>query len=340
MSAAPQFSVIGSGSVLRALEGRHAEILDVVAHAYVEHAAGRSVNPPSHFLTFPDRPEARIIALPAALGGSSGAAGIKWISSFPKNLERGLPRASAVLVLNDIDTGYPIACLESSVISATRTAASAVVAAAALTARRERPRRLLFVGSGLIARYIHEFFLRSGWEFDRVDVVDVVHGYAEAFAESVRGSGQQAPVHTVEDVGTAVRSADLIVFATTAGTPHVEEPSWFAHHPVVLHISLRDLSPRILLGSVNVLDDVDHCLRAETSPHLTEQLTGSRDFVDGVIAEVITGELVPDPERSIVFSPFGLGMLDLAVGRFVLDAVTASGEIEPVPGFFPEGGPP
>ena len=79
-----------------------------------------------------------------------------------------------------------------------------------------------------------------------------------------------------------IRSSDLVVFATVAAEPHVGEVSWFAHNPVVLHVSLRDLAPEILLASTNVVDDVEHCLKADTSPHLVEQLTGSRDFLAGI----------------------------------------------------------
>lgn len=55
------------------------------------------------------RPGARIIALPASIGGETQVDGLKWISSFPENIHTGIPRASAVVVLNDRDTGYPIA---------------------------------------------------------------------------------------------------------------------------------------------------------------------------------------------------------------------------------------
>ena len=86
-----------------------------------------------------------------------------------------------------------------------------------------------------------------------------------------------------------IRDSDLVVFATVAARPHVQEVAWFAHHPVVLHVSLRDLAPEILLASTNVVDDVEHCLKAGTSPHLVEQRTGSRDFLAGTLVDVLTG---------------------------------------------------
>ena len=125
----PPFAVIPGGQVRRVLQGREQQIVELVEATYRLHSAGDSVNPPSYFLRFPDRPASRIIALPASIGGQVRVDGLKWISSFPENVAAGIPRASAVLILNDHDTGYPFACLESSIISATRTAASAALAA-------------------------------------------------------------------------------------------------------------------------------------------------------------------------------------------------------------------
>lgn len=60
-------------------------------------------------------------------------------------------------------------------------------------------------------------------------------------------------------------------------------------------MSLRDLAPEILLGSANFVDDVEHCLKADTSPHLAEQLTGNRDFLTGTLSDVMAGRVAPRP---------------------------------------------
>src|SRR5580658_3864898 len=177
----PPFAVISGAQVQQALQGHHKQIVELVEATYRRHSAGDSVNPPSYFLRFPDRPSARIIALPASIGGPLRVDGLKWISSFPENVAAGLPRASAVLILNDHDTGYPFACLESSIISATRTAALAASAADWLSRDRPRPVRVGFVGTGLIARYIHTFLAATGWSFDEIGVHDLSAESAAGF---------------------------------------------------------------------------------------------------------------------------------------------------------------
>ncbi|MEU2423511.1 2,3-diaminopropionate biosynthesis protein SbnB [Streptomyces sp. NPDC007851] len=333
---APTFAVITGEQVQRVLSGREKQLVELVEAAYRLHDAGDSVNPPSYFLRFPDRPDSRIIALPASLGGDVRVDGLKWVSSFPENVSTGLPRASAVLILNEHDTGYPFACLESSIISATRTAASAALAADWLSRGRSRPTRVGFFGTGLIARYIHTFLAGTGWDFDEVGVHDLAADSAAGFSGYLRQSGSTARVTVHDSAEDLVRGSDLVVFATIAGRPHVTDPAWFTHNPLVLHVSLRDLAPEVLLGAANFVDDVDHCLKADTSPHLAEQLTGDRDFLNGTLGDVMSGRAAPPPDRPVVFSPFGLGVLDLAVGKYVYDEVSRAGDLRLIDDFFHE----
>ena len=332
----PPFAVISGGQVQRALQGQEKEIVELVEATYRLHGVGDSVNPPSYFLRFPDRPSDRIIALPASIGGPSRVDGVKWISSFPENVAAGIPRASAVLILNDHDTGYPFACLEASIISATRTAASAALAADWLSRHRARPTRIGFVGVGLIARYIHTFLVGTGWSFDEIAVHDVSADSAAGFSGYLEQSDTAGQVSVYDNAEKVIRCSDLVVFATIAAQPHVSDLSWFDHNPLLLHISLRDLAPEILLASTNVVDDIEHCLKANTSPHLAEQLTGNRNFLAGTLDEVMAGQVRVPTDRPVVFSPFGLGVLDLAVGKYVYDRVASSGDLHVIDDFFHE----
>jgi 2,3-diaminopropionate biosynthesis protein SbnB len=334
--AVPTFAVIPGVRVQHVLRGRENQIIELVEATYRLHSAGDSVNPPSYFLRFPDHPSSRIIALPASIGGTIRVDGLKWISSFPENVSDGLPRASAVLILNDHDTGYPFACLEASIISATRTAALAASAADWLSGGRGRPARAGFFGTGLIARYIHTFLAAAGWTFDEIGVHDVSADSAGGFRAYLEKSGSTSRITVYDRPEQLIRSSDLVIFATVAGQPHVRDQAWFGHHPLVLHVSLRDLAPEILLASANIVDDVEHCLKASTSPHLAEQLSGSRDFLDGTLDDVMAGHVAVPADRTVIFSPFGLGVLDLAVGKYVYDQVARTGELHIIDGFFHE----
>jgi N-[(2S)-2-amino-2-carboxyethyl]-L-glutamate dehydrogenase len=167
-------------------------------------------------------------------------------------------------------------------------------------------------------------------------VHDLSAGSAAGFVGYLEHSGATGSIRVFEHAEQLIRSSDLVVFATIAGEPHVSDLSWFSHNPVVLHVSLRDLAPQILLASANFVDDVEHCLKADTSPHLAEQLTGSRDFLAGTLDDVMAGRVSVPADRPVVFSPFGLGVLDLAVGKYVYDEVARAGELHVIDDFFHE----
>ncbi|WP_431947443.1 2,3-diaminopropionate biosynthesis protein SbnB [Micromonospora marina] len=328
----PSFTVIGAPAITQVLESAADLVVALINQAYAMHGRGETVNPTSLFFRPPGMPGSRIIALPAAVQGDAPAIGLKWISSFPGNLADGLPRASAVLVLNDPRTGFPVACLESSVISATRTAASAVLAAGYLSADRPR-NRVGFVGTGLIATYVQRYLTAQGWPQQSTLVHDLDAGRARRFADRLAqaGHGDVRVRASAEDV---VRSSDVVVFATTAATPYLLDPAVFAHHPLVLHLSLRDLGTAVILSSVNVVDDREHCLREHTSVHLAAMESGDASFLTATIPDVLAGSYRPRPQETVVVSPFGLGVLDIVLADFVFRETVAKGLVTVEPDFF------
>src|SRR3989454_634113 len=331
-----ELSIINGKTVFDVIRAHRDECIGIVRDAYLAHDHGQSVNPDSYFLRFPEKPDCRIIALPAYLGDGFHVAGLKWIASYPGNVRRGFPRASAVLVLNNYDTGHPLSLFESSIISAARPAASAVLAAYWLSGRSRRAQALGIVGTGFIARYVYDFLVDTGWEIDEVRLYDTSPLESEKFRNTACRPERHRAVAVAADVEQLVRGCDVIVFATVATTPHIADPSLFEHNPVVLHISLRDLAPQILLASQNVVDDVEHVMKANTSPHLAEQQTGNRDFVTGTLAEIMLGRRSVDRRRPVIFSPFGMGILDVAVGKWVYDQAVASGQELRLSDFFYE----
>jgi 2,3-diaminopropionate biosynthesis protein SbnB len=332
VAVAPTFYVIPGTSVESVIAGNKNRVFEAVENAYRLHAGGDAVNPDSYFLRYPHNPGARIIALPAHLGGAVQKSGIKWISSFPENRNGNLARASAVLILNDATTGYALACIEASLISATRTAASAALAAEHLSPNPFEG-SLSIIGTGIIARTTVEWLLFRNWKFRKISLYDLDHGEAEHFSKWLRETHNiQADIQdSFED---AVREASLVLLTTTASEPYLDDESSFEHCPTVLHLSLRDICTNVILAAQNIVDDVDHCLKARTSLHLTEMATGNRDFVAGTLVDVLEKKLKPDRDRPRIFSPFGLGVLDLAVGNFIFEEAISSNVAIELPNFF------
>lgn len=326
--------VLGGRDVEELLAGREREIAEVIGRAYVAHNQGQSSLPHSNFLRFPGNDLDRIIALPAFLGDGFDVAGLKWISSFPGNLKRGMARASAVLILNDTETGRPEVVLESSLISARRTAASAALGARTLLAGAPAG-RVGLIGTGLINFEIARF-LGALCGASRYLLYDLNAERARHFA-SLLGNVGGTEAEVASSLEEVLAACPLVSFATTAVKPHVSDLSMCPPGAVLLHISLRDLTAEAILPCDNVVDDVDHAVRANTSLHLAEQATGRRDFVRCTLADILEGKA---PARRgdgsiAVFSPFGLGVLDVALGQMVVEAARAQGRGVAIDSFFP-----
>lgn len=332
MVEAPPFHVVSGTTVKSVIDAHKDKVFSAVEAAYRLHAAGDSINPDSYFLRYPAKTRNRIIALPAHLGGAVQKSGIKWISSFPENTAANLARASAVQILNDAETGYPIACIEASLISATRTAASAALAAETLSLKPFQG-TLSIIGAGVISRTTVEWLKFRNWNFDKICLYDVNPEAIEPFVTWMKETYNET-IDVKSDLESALTESSLVLFATTALEPYLKETAHFAHAPTVLHLSLRDICTDIVLASQNFVDDVDHCLKAQTSVHLAETEVGNRDFISGTLVDALNKECALDAGKSRIFSPFGLGVLDIAVANLILDEAIKNNSALLAPDFF------
>jgi ornithine cyclodeaminase/alanine dehydrogenase-like protein (mu-crystallin family) len=199
-----------------------AEIIAALEEMFREKGEGRVEMPPKPGIH--TRPDAFIHAMPAYIPALESA-GMKWVSGYPENQKRGLPYITGLLILNDAETGIPLAVMDCVWVTAMRTGAATAVAAKYLA--RPDSEVVGVLGCGVQGRSNLEaldvlFPLKRVLAYD-VDA-EVQHRYVQEMSE--RFGLEVVPV---QEPKQAVAGSDLVV---TAGpilhTPHATiRPGWF-----------------------------------------------------------------------------------------------------------------
>jgi ornithine cyclodeaminase/alanine dehydrogenase-like protein (mu-crystallin family) len=154
-----------------------------------------------------------------------------------------------------------VACMEAAAISATRTAISAVIGLRELTVARAKPSTVSLIGASVINHHVLQHLDLAGVTPQQIVLFDRDRDNAAAFAAALP-EDLGASVSIASSLREAITLGEVVMFATTVAEPHVTDVAWFEHRPIVLHLSLRDLAPDIVLDAHNVIDDVGHCMKA------------------------------------------------------------------------------
>jgi len=190
-----------------------AEIIDAVEAGFREHGEGRVEMPPKPGVH--PRPDSFLHAMPAWIPALHSV-GIKWVSGYPENQARGEPYIMGLLILNDEETGRPLAVMDCTWITAQRTGAATAVAAKYLA--RPESETVGILGCGVQGRSNLEA-LAVLFALRRVRAYDTAPGVAERFAVET-GERLGLEVTPVNSPREAVVDADLVV---TAG-PILHQP--------------------------------------------------------------------------------------------------------------------
>jgi len=150
----PELTVLDHQAVLGAVST--AAAIDAVREAFLHHHSGEWTMPSKVYLLSPPHGDFR--AMPA-LGG--GYALLKWVTSFPANLDKGLPTVNGIVCLSDAITGLPLALLDAPAVTALRTGAVAAVASVALA--REGASSVGVIGCGLNGSWAARSMAAAGY---------------------------------------------------------------------------------------------------------------------------------------------------------------------------------
>jgi ornithine cyclodeaminase len=278
--------------------------------------ASRTAAPPraDYDLGAPGRPRS-LLLMPS--WQADGNIGVKIVTVFPDNADRGLPSVNAAYLLLSGQTGQPRVSIDGRALTLVRTAAVSALAADLLAPAT--PEVLLMVGTGALSRYFVEGHLAVR-RYRSVLVWGRDPHKAAAVARDLGARG--LPVTAAGDLEAAARSADVISCAT------------LAEQPLVLGRWLKPQCHLDLVGSFrpNMRESDDDCMRGafiavdtmdalEASGDLREPLARGVMAKDGI---ALLGELIaarpagPRPHRT-VFKSVGVALADLAVAEQLVE---------------------
>lgn len=256
----------------------------------------------------------RINAMPGYIGGEFNVAGIKWIGSNPLNTQKGLPRASALTVLNDPDTKFPLCILNGADISAVRTGASSGVAAKYLA--KKNAETLLLVGAGYQNQMQLEAIYTACPTLKYFYVVDIIPEAGARFAETM-GQKLGITITPLTDYTQCDRVPDITVNATSAPVPVMNIA---AAHPGGLHICVGGLDhPELYKRADKIVCDSWYQVRHRPVCYMAQDaLSGRFDetkIYANEIGEIISGKKSgrENDDEFCYYKPVGMGVLDLAI---------------------------
>ena len=301
-------------------------------------------------VTFPDHPkfegmpknadDRRFMAMPAYLGGNCQMAGMKWYGSNVENKKKGLPRSILMMMLNDKDTGAPLAMMSANLVSSYRTGAIPGVGAKYLA--RKDASTVAIVGPGVMGKSSLRAFVSACPNLDTVKVKGRGQKSMDSFQMFVKDECPQIKhVIVCDTMEEAIKGSDIICMTTTAAVkekdfPYIDE-AWIKKGALICMPSAARFDEDFLIkGCKKVVDNYKlYEAWAEEYPYPSYELVqiiGSKftdlmhegkikreDIID--LADIMTGDHPgrESDDEIIVYSVGGMPVEDIAWGKIIYE---------------------
>jgi ornithine cyclodeaminase/alanine dehydrogenase-like protein (mu-crystallin family) len=240
---------------------------------------------------------------------TSDGLGLKAVTFYPSNAERGIPTHMATIFLVDPQTGAPLAIMDGRLITEMRTAA----ASAAATNRLASPgaKILAILGSGVQARS-HVEALRLVRNFEEIRVWSPTHEHADRFAKEISAKATSAE--------KAVREADVVVTVTNSKVPILRgawlKPGCHVNAVGACRPDWRELDDDAMTNVVFV--DSREGATKESGDVI---LSCAKIYAE--LGEALAGKVASRPNETTIFKSLGMAVEDIAAAMLVFRAVMA-----------------
>jgi ornithine cyclodeaminase/alanine dehydrogenase-like protein (mu-crystallin family) len=278
---------------------RMEELIPATEKALIEFSAGKVTQPVRSVITV-DPPGGFFGMMPAR---TPDGLGIKLVTFYPRNAERGIPTHMATIFLADPETGAPLAVMDGRLITEMRTAAVSAAATKLLAAPDAKI--LAALGSGVQARS-HVEALRLVRQFEEVRVWSPTPAHAKHFAKEIGAKAMPAE--------EAVRGADVIVTATNSKTA-VLKGSWLRPGCHVNAVGAcrpdwRELDDEAMRNVVFV--DSREAAMKESGDVI---LSGAKIYAE--LGEALAGKVPPRANETTIFKSLGMAVEDIAAALLI-----------------------
>jgi ornithine cyclodeaminase/alanine dehydrogenase len=297
------------------------EIIDEVEHVFIEKGMGNVEMPPKPGI-HPAK-DSFIHAMPAYVAKKK-AAGLKWVSGNPENFKIGLPYILGLIIMNDPETGAPLAIMDAAWITAMRTAAATAVAAKYMASKQSKAMAIL--GCGVEARTHLEAIPIVCPDLKTIKVYDIVEAHQKKFIEEMKIKFPQYQISGMVGPQEAVDGADIIisVIAIEQPPPPIIQKQWLKEGCFGSAVAFDSgwSAPALACFDKIVTDDIDQFNYYRTLGFFKET-----PDVEIELADLVSGKRAgreTDKER-ILSMNLGLAIEDMVTGIKIFERAKEKG---------------
>ena len=287
------------------------ELMNALEAAFVELSEGRASVPPRIAAIAPG---GFLAAMPGHVGDTLEA---KLVTVFAENESKGIASHQALIALFDAATGKPLAVMDGTHITATRTASASAVATRLLA--RENVSVLAVLGAGVQGRS-HLQLIPRVRNFEEIRIASRTEAHARELAEK---SGARACTSFEE----AVRGADVVCLCTDSSTP-VLDASWLSPGAHVTSVGASQQGGELDSGTVRAgLLVVESRVAFEPPPAGAAELEGLDPEEAAELGEILSGSRAgrTSDEQITVYKSMGHAVEDAAAARLAYDRAREKG---------------